>query len=975
MAGSTFLPGSIRTTARAAARALAASAVLALAGCARQAPESPWSEARLARMTLRQQVAQMVVARVEPLAGAPAPDDSARVRLLRWARSGVGGVELIGGDARAVAALTDSLRRVPLPPLVAARAVQGLGVAFPGATELPGVEGLAVLGDSALARSVGAITASEAKALGIDLLFVPGPPLPSDTAALLPATLETRGNAAYAAYVHALAAGGRLPAVTAFRAPYAAVRPTLVEWDRAALVPVQLDYLAAVMGAGAAAFEPGFSAVPALTGDSTPLPFSGVAVQGLVRRDLGFNGLVTADVSPRSPLARGWGAVPAAVAAIQAGAELVIGVVQPDSMVDGLTAAVERGLIPRANVERAVRRIFAAKRRAGVGTIVPDSLKPRLRAPGSAAAAAAAFERTALALGPVPALQGCRKTVLLAQPDARVDELHAELARRIPGLLRLGSWGVPRHGPISGLKEFAGNDADCAVVADLPRFPMRVAERIGPAVTLDTSAAARRDTVRFRARQAAYALDTLSRHIVFVALGADPARALPEVRTALLVWGAGAQAQLSAVRALFGEARQPGGAAPPRPRVAWPPARRLVPADAKAAGMSAEGLAKIDEIVAQGVDQGVYTAAAVAVGRHGRLVKLRGYGTVAGGRVDPSTTLFDVASLTKVIGTTPSVMALVDDGRIDLDAPASRYVSQFRGGGKGDVTVWNLMTHTSGLPAGADLYSEAGNPQKALGRVMKTDLVSEPGQVVRYSDFGMIVMAEAVRRRAGEGVDTFAARRVFVPLGMRNTMYDPPLLWWNRTVPGAIRSERPYTLRAVVHDGNAFRLGGVAGHAGLFSTAGDIAVYVQTLLNGGAYGDRRIWSPGTVRAFTTKQSRAGTRAIGWDTPAPRSSSGDYFSARSYGHTGFTGTSIWIDPERDLFVILLTNRTYDAGTQGQILDIRRAVADAAARAITDMTITPRPGTAAAIREAAEARARERAKHRPRPRPRRPRGRRH
>jgi CubicO group peptidase (beta-lactamase class C family)/beta-glucosidase-like glycosyl hydrolase len=974
VAGSTLLPGSIASPARAARCALAAGAALALAGCAPRGPESPWSEARLARMTLRQQVAQMVVARVEPLAGGPAPGDSARARLLRWARGGIGGVELIGGDARDVAALTDSLRRVPLPPLVAARTVQGLGVAFPGATELPGVEGLALLGDSALARKAGAITASEAKALGIDLLFVPGPPLPSDTAALLPATLERRGNEAYAAYVRALAAEGRLPAVTAFRAPYAAVRPTLVEWDRAALGPVQLDYLAAVLGGGAAAFEPGFSAVPALTGDSAPLPFSGVAVQGLVRRDLGFNGLVTADVSPRSPLARGWGAVPAAIGAIQAGAELVIGVTEPDSMVDGLTAAVERGAIPRANVERAVRRIFAAKRRAEVGTIVPDSLKPRLRAPGSAAAAADAFERTALALGPVPALQGCRTVVLLAQPDARVEELRAELSRRIPSLLRLGSWGVPRHGPISGLKDFAGNDADCAVVADLPRAPMRVAERIGRAAALDTSAAARRDTAAFRARRAAYAADTATRRIVFVALAADPARALPDVRTALLVWGAGAQAQRSAVRALFGEARRAREAAP-RPRMAWPAARRLVRADAKAAGMSAEGLAKIDEIVERGVDQGVYTAAAVAVGRHGRLVKLRGYGVVAGGRVDPSTTLFDLASLTKVMGTTPAVMALVDDGRIDLEAPASRYLPQFRGGDKGDVTVWNLMTHTSGLPAGSDLYHEAANREKALGRVMKTDLEAEPGKRVLYSDFGMILTAEAVRRRAGEGVDTFAARRVFVPLGMRNTMYDPPLLWWNRTVPGALRSERPYVLRGVVHDGNAFRLGGVAGHAGLFSTAGDMAVYVQTLLNGGAYGDRRIWSPRTVRAFTTKQTRAETRAIGWDTPAPRSSSGDYFSASSYGHTGFTGTSIWIDPERDLFVILLTNRTYDAGTQGQILDIRRAVADAAALAITDMTIHPRPGTAAAAAEAAAERARQRAKHRPRPRPRRPRGRRH
>src|SRR5205823_1407466 len=163
---------------------------------------------------------------------------------------------------------------------------------------------------------------------------------------------------------------------------------------------------------------------------------------------------------------------------------------------------------------------------------------------------------------------------------------------------------------------------------------------------------------------------------------------------------------------------------------------------------------KIDAIVERGMDGGVYTAAAVAVARHGRLVKLRGYGSAGGRSVDPSTTLFDLASLTKVVGTTAAVMALVDDGTVKLDEPVYRYVSG----------------------------------------------------------------------------------RVFVPLGMRNTMYDPPLVWWNRTVPSALRSERPYVLRDVVHDGNSFRLGGVAGHAGLFSTAGDLAIFAQTLLNLGAYG-------------------------------------------------------------------------------------------------------------------------------------------
>lgn len=942
---------------RTACRAGALLALLAAAACRPRAPESPWSDTALARLTPRQKVAQMVFVRDEPLAAAPSSADSARARLLRWAAMGVGGVELTGGGARSVVSLTDSLRRRPLPPIIAARAVRGMGALFPGATELPAIEGIALLGDSALAAAMGTATAREAEALGIDLLFIPGPPLPSDSAGLLPATLSGSGTVAYAAYVHALREGGRIPAVTFFRAPYLADRPMRVDWDRAALGPVQLDYLRAVLAAGARAVEPGFSAVPALTGDSTPLPFSGVAVQGLLRRDLGYAGLVTADVSPRSPLARGWGAIPAAIRAIQTGADVVIGVTRPEEMIDSLAAAVADGRISQASVERGVRRVFAAKRLAEVGIIIPDSLRPKLRAASTVSAAADAFQRTAIGLNPGPALGACRGAVFLAHPDARVDALYAEVARRIPGIIRLRTWKAARHGPVSTLDGFAGNAAGCAIVADLPDAPVRVVERLGAPIVRDTSARARRDTAAFRAASRAFTLDTATRRITYVRLAADPAQPLPDARVGVLVWGDGPEAQRAAGRAVFER--------PSRSRTVSPPARRLVRGDARSAGMSADSLARIDDIVQRGVDNGTFTAAAVAVGRHGRLVKLRGYGVVAGGRVDPSTTLFDVASLTKVVGTTPAVMALVDDGRIGLETPAYRYVPQFRGGGRGDVTMWNLMTHTSGLPAGADLYNGTGNAKKAVARVARSELQTEPGERVLYSDFGMIVAAEAVRTRAGEGVDTFAARRVFVPLGMVNTMYDPPNLWWTRTVPSALRSERPYTLRTVVHDGNAFRLDGVAGHAGLFSTAGDLAIYAQALLNGGSYGDRRVWSPGTVRTFTTRQTRAGTRAIGWDTPASRSSAGDYLSARSYGHTGYTGTSIWIDPERDLFVILLTNRTYDTGTAGQILDIRRAVADRAARAITDIPIRARSGTPTAVREAAAARARERAK-----RPRRP-----
>jgi beta-N-acetylhexosaminidase len=946
-------------------RALALALLALAAGCGRDEPRSPWTEARLAHMTLRQRMAQLLVVRAAPVSPSVAPGDSARVRLARWAAEGVGGVEMTGGPARAAAALADSLRRLPMAPLVAARLDGGAGRLFGGATELPSAGALMVLGDAELAAETGKALADEARAMGIDLAFVAGPALPGDSAALDPPPLSEPGTAAYAAFVRALADGGRLPAISAFGPPPpsngAAVRA--VRWDRSALEVAHLDWLGAAVKAGAAGVQPGFVALPALTGDTTPLPLAPLTAFGILRRDMGFGGMVIADVSADGPLARRMGGVlPGAVAAIREGADLLVGVADPAALADSLAAAVEAGRIPRDVVDAAVRRVFAAKRRAGLGVPPADTTRLPIPNPQAVAMAAGAFERTTVAMGPIPALAGCRSTVLVTTPEEDAATLSGELARRIPNLLHLQTPVVARHGALTRMPGFAAPNADCAVVAEsAPR--LRFVDRLGAAARRDTSKSARRDTAKFRADSVAFAGDTVTRRIVYVALDADPARSLPSARTAVLVFGAGARAQRAAVRALFGEIRRPAGEVP-HPRAAWPPARTLVRGDAKSAGMSADSLAKIDAVLQRALDSGVFTSAAVAVGRNGKLVKLRGYGTVAGGPVDPANTLFDLASLTKVIGTTAAVMALVDDGKIRIDEPVYRYLPQFRGGGRGDVTVWNLMTHTGGLPAGDDLYGGTADADAALQAIYRTDLVYEPGKKMVYSDFGMILMAEVVRRRAGEPVDRFAARRVFVPLGMENTMYRPPLVWWGRTVPSAAHSERPYVLREVVHDANSFRLGGIAGHAGLFSTAEDLAVYAQTLLNGGAYGDRRIWSPRTVQRFTTRQLKVETRALGWDTPARRSSAGDYFSPHSFGHTGYTGTSIWIDPDRDLFVVLLTNRVYDGGTEGQILAIRSAVSDAAARAIADMPILPRPGTAAAEARAAAERAAARARARAR-----------
>lgn len=373
------------------------------------------------------------------------------------------------------------------------------------------------------------------------------------------------------------------------------------------------------------------------------------------------------------------------------------------------------------------------------------------------------------------------------------------------------------------------------------------------------------------------------------------------------------------------------------------PVLRAVAADS--VGMD-EGLpAAIDVLMREALRDSVFTGAAVVVGRRGGLVVSRGYGTSGrqgdGGPVTAST-IFDLASLTKVIGTTTAAALLVEAGSLELDAPVRQYLPEFTGDGRELVQVHHLLTHTSGLPSGLWLFGSARSAEDALAAALRARILREPGERVLYSDLGMILLGAIVERVSGQPMDSFLAEQVFAPLGMDATMFLPPLALHGSIVPTAEVTERAFPLQGIVHDANAFRLQGVAGHAGLFGSARDVAVFAQMMLNGGRYGPGRILSPETVATFTRPRPEADNRALGWDTPSERSSAGAYFSARAYGHTGYTGTSLWIDPASELFVVLLTNRTYAEATPREILQLRMDVHDAAAQAIVDQPVRRRPG---------------------------------
>ncbi len=325
--------------------------------------------------------------------------------------------------------------------------------------------------------------------------------------------------------------------------------------------------------------------------------------------------------------------------------------------------------------------------------------------------------------------------------------------------------------------------------------------------------------------------------------------------------------------------------------------------------ISLEDEAAIDRAVRGALAQGAAPGCVVVLGRSDGVVFRRAYGLRA---VEPepermsADTIFDLASLSKAVATTTAVMWLVEHGEIELDARASRYLPELTGGGRERITVRNLMTHTAGLPPVDALRDYGEDREENLRRILETPLEAPPGARARYSDLSFIILGALVERVSGERLDAFCASRVFAPLAMTDTRYTPPASLLPRIAPTE-RAERRgnVIVRGVVHDPRAYRLGGVSGNAGLFSTADDLSRFARMILSEGELDGARILSAATVRAMITRQPGV-DRALGWDMGHAT------LSDRAFGHGGFTGTSLWIDPSRDLFVLLLSNRVHPDG---------------------------------------------------------------
>lgn len=916
------------------------------------AADGEWIDATLAAMSPAEKAAQLVFVRAS---GMPRhPRDAEARQLLQWVRDlKVGGVVLFRSQRDTVAPMLNRLQEAAAAPLlVAADLERGLDFRIArGTTPLPYAMAIGATRSEDAARFAGEVTAREARAIGIHWVLAPVLDINSNPANPV-VNLRSYGEDPElvgrlgAAFIRGAHAGGALTSAKHFpghgdTATDSHLELPVLSSDRQRLRAFEWVPFRRAIDAMVDSVMVAHVAVPAIDPSGAPATLSPRLTGGALREDLGFGGLITTDALEMAGVRPAWTGE-AAVRALQAGADVLLLPDDPRVAVQSVVRALAEGQLDIARLDVSVRRVLAAKARLGLHRERLVDVRRVDREVGRPEDVTRALEIAGRAVT-VVRNDG---DVLPLRAEEQVKLLHLELTAppRDPGIWsplddELEARGIPvvtrRLGP-----EVSPETARQILAEARDASHVLVSSLVWVSPDAETPALSPSQ------RRLLRGLRTNEVPVVFVSFGSPYLLAeIPELRTYVCAFGYAESTLRATAAALLGEI-DVGGKLP----ITLPglyayghglELRRrpmtLQPTPPQAAGFRLDAMQEVDTVVRSFIDRKAFPGAVVAVGRLGKLVHLQSFGKLSyAADAAPVTveTLYDLASLTKVIATTTMAMILVDEGRLELDKPVQDFLPRFQGEGKEQVTVRHLLTHSAGIDWWAPLYEELEGQDAYVERIQAMPLVYEPGTKSLYSDLGIILLSEILERVAGEELEAFVRRRVFEPLGMKATMYRPAAELRQRIAPTERDPWRGRVVHGEVHDENAFALGGVAPHAGLFGTAGDLARFAQMILNGGVFEHHRIVSRETVERFTRLAGvPESTRALGWDTKSPEgSSAGDLFSPNSFGHTGFTGTSLWIDPERELFVILLTNRVHPTRENQLIREARPAVADAVVRGL-------------------------------------------
>ena len=687
-----------------------------------------------------------------------------------------------------------------------------------------------------------------------------------------------------------------------------------------------------------------YSAFPQMQG--RPATLDPYFVQDVLRKQWGFKGLVITDAMGMGGIVNNYWSGEAAVLAIKAGADFLLDPPNFEPTFKFVLDAVREGRISERRIDESVRRILRAKYELGLWKRPQIDLKElervmarrqHLQKAEEMANAAMTLLKDSLNVLPFHAQE--LDTVMVVTVTDRDwgyryrDMLAREVKKRVPVVETV----LIQPGTCNETIQQAIARAD-SVDAVIMGIFVTWGSYKGSITLPDTTA------------KLLGTLLEVQKPMAVVAFGSPYLiRQLPRVPSYLCAYATSPLAVRAATRAIFGEIPIRGKIPVSIPgffnmwdgleRPAYPMELEVAEDD--------QTFAPVYQVVEQAIADSVFPGAQIAIVHDGKLVALKGFGHHT---YDPNSpkvttrTIYDMASVTKVVVTTTIAMQLWEKKQLRLDVPVKSYIPEFSGGLKDSVTVRHLLTHSGGLHWWVPLWEKVSTPDSVIPYICSLPLDYAPGDSFVYSDLGMMLMQEILERITGKSLDQLAKSMVFQPLDMRNSMFNPPDSLKYRIAPTEIGgSMHRGLIHGEVHDENAFFRGGVSGHAGLFSNARDMANFAQMYLWGGVYKHHRLVWPQTIQYWTQRQNipPGSDRALGWDTPSMEgySSAGHFFSAHSFGHTGFTGTSIWIDPDNNVAAILLTNRVHPTRKNRKIIQFRPKFYDAVMEAIARKTGKP------------------------------------
>lgn len=920
-------------------------------------PSASWAETTLSAMNLEQKISQLFCG--STYGTYAAEDDPEYVRILDLVeRFQIGGLMLHQGTPFSQLHLLNALQQHSRIPLWISQDLEwGAGMRVKRSTVFPSMMALGATRDPALAHAMARVIASEVHSLGVHQAYAPvadvnnNPSNPIINVRSFGETPDLVSKFAVAT-MRGLQDGGVVATAKHFPGhgdtavdSHLDLPVLSVDLDR--LRRVELPPFQALIDAGVKSVMVGHLSIPALKGDAgLPATLSNRVISELLRQEMGFDGLVVTDAMSMKGLANRFGEGEACVRAIQAGCDVLLMCKDPLAARRAILQAVKSGTLPESRIDESVHRILKMKEAAGLHLKSVSDMAPITQCVAAQAHQVLSREiaRRSITLlhnqgDLLPITQAPENILCLAMSDTDDPDVAQFFEQKLKDRISPTVFASRLLDLRSHASEVQ-NAAETAANFDLIVLPCFFKVRAGS------------NQMAFSPHQKILFERLVRGHVpvLMISFGSPYLTAgLNQPDVHLACFSDCEASQLAAIDAVFGFAPITGKSPVTIPGSATFGAGqetrqvRLRPGHPLEVGMAADLSKQVDDLILSAIEAHIFPGAAVAIGRAGVLVKNQGYGFLTYESDVPVTTdsQFDLASLTKVIATTTATMALIDQGKLNRDDRVPSVLPEFAQNGKQDVTVFHLLSHTSGLPA-YHAFHTMGLTQRdqVIDAIMAEKLEHPPGSECVYSDLGMITLGLIVEKIVGTDLDTYLKNHFWNVLGMTRTGFRPvgKTEFDPRIVPTEVDDVfRHALIQGAVHDETAFILGGIAGHAGLFSTSTDLAQFADMMLRGGTSHGTQLIDTATIAEFTTRIFPTGTctRALGWDTKTldGYSSAGQFFGPRSFGHTGFTGTSIWMDPDQQLFVILLTNRVHPSRAETRHKEIRAQLADIAAQAIT------------------------------------------